>query len=103
MIDLVPHDYIRALRRRAPPDSDLGLFFRAEPDTTAADPLDQLAAITALRHRLDELADHAALTARRQGASWVAIGDALGMTKQAAHQRWGRITAFARWDGDGDD
>jgi hypothetical protein len=49
--------------------------------------------------RLDEQADHLALTARRQGASWVAIGEALGMTKQAAQQRWGRISAFARWDG----
>jgi hypothetical protein len=99
----VAHECTKTLRRTAPPDSDLGLVFRAVPDSTDADPLDQLAAITGLRRRLDELADHAALTARHHGASWTAIGEALGMTKQAAYQRWGRITAFAGWgEGAGD-
>ena len=39
-------------------------------------------------------ADHqlarAAHTAREAGASWLQIGDALGLTRQAAQQRWGR-------------
>lgn len=30
--------------------------------------------------------------ARRAGASWSEIGSALGMTKQAAQQRWGKLT-----------
>jgi len=30
------------------------------------------------------------------------LNELVGMTKQAAHQRWGRITAFAGWDGEGD-
>jgi hypothetical protein len=30
----------------------------------------------------------AALTARDAGASWTQIGDALGLTRQAAQQRW---------------
>ena len=97
-IDLVPHDCARTLRQTAPPDSDLGLVFRAIPDRSDADPLDGLAAVAALRRRMDEQADHLALTARRQGASWSAIGEALGLTKQAAHQRWGRIAEFAQWD-----
>ena len=102
--DSAEHDCARTLRHTAPPDSDIGLVFRAVPDSTTADPLDGLAAIAALRRRLEEQADHLALTARRQGASWATIAEALGMTKQGAHQHWGRITASAGWDreaGDG--
>jgi hypothetical protein len=32
---------------------------------------------------------HAARAARDAGASWAQIGDALGLTRQAAQQRWG--------------
>lgn len=32
----------------------------------------------------------AARAARAAGASWAQIGDALGLTRQAAQQRWGR-------------
>jgi hypothetical protein len=96
----MPHDCAKTLRRTAPPDSDLGLVFRTAPDSTTADPLDGLRAITALRARLDEQADHLALTARRQGVWWSAIGEALGVSTQAAQQRWGKIARFAGWDGD---
>ena len=34
--------------------------------------------------------DRAACDARHAGASWAQIGDAVGLTRQAAHQRWGR-------------
>ena len=37
----------------------------------------------------DRLAE-AAQAARRGGASWTQIGDALGLTRQAAQQRWGQ-------------
>lgn len=30
--------------------------------------------------------------ARRNGASWSEVGAAVGMTKQAAHERWGKLT-----------
>ncbi len=33
---------------------------------------------------------HAAHAARDAGASWTQIGDALGLTRQAAQQRWGQ-------------
>jgi len=32
---------------------------------------------------------HAAHAARQAGASWTQIGDAVGLTRQAAQQRWG--------------
>ena len=37
----------------------------------------------------NHLAD-AARDARQAGATWTQIGDALGLTRQAAQQRWGR-------------
>ncbi len=33
---------------------------------------------------------HAAHAARHAGASWTQIGDAVGVTRQAAQQRWGK-------------
>ena len=58
-------------------------------------PLEQLAGhgaqIIALNRRLEE--HRAAIPtliafARRQGATWQQIGDALGMSRQAAHVQW---------------
>lgn len=63
-----------------------------------ADPIDALEAITGLRQDLVEAEDHAALLARQDGATWQEIADALGITRQAAHQRWGHISSFAGWD-----
>jgi hypothetical protein len=37
----------------------------------------------------DELVDHYVQVARREGLSWVDIGHELGVTRQAAHQRFG--------------
>jgi hypothetical protein len=34
----------------------------------------------------------AAINARQHGATWQAIGSALGITRQAAHDRWGHVT-----------
>ena len=41
--------------------------------------------IGAAQLRLEE----AVLAARAAGASWAQIGDATGMSRQAAHERWG--------------
>jgi len=60
-------------------------------NNSMGDGIDQLEAILALRHELDEQEDHAALTARGEGATWQEIGDALGITRQAAQQRWDRM------------
>ena len=46
-----------------------------------------IAAAQTAAHAESELAD-AAHIARQAGASWTQIGDALGLTRQAAQQRW---------------
>lgn len=105
---LTTADALAHLRATAPPDSDVGRFVRALPDRAfpvddPAPALDALQAVASLRRRLDQASDDAALGARRAGASWAAIGRALGVTKQAAFDRWGRISAFAGWDADSND
>ena len=63
-----------------------------EADDTA-DPLDRVSAAAALKDRMeslgDELLDHFVKDARDQGCSWNQIGEALGVTRQAAQQRHG--------------
>jgi hypothetical protein len=58
--------------------------------TASNDPSLGLRAALAL-HRLAERveADHVA-TARQQGWSWQQIGDALGVTRQSAHAKYGK-------------
>jgi hypothetical protein len=88
------------LREHAPPTSDIGLLLRTQQPgmADASTALDALEAIRDLRRRLVEHEDYAALIARREGASWSAIGAALDVSRQAVHERWGRITAFAGWE-----
>ncbi|HYZ98916.1 MAG TPA: Clp protease N-terminal domain-containing protein [Acidimicrobiales bacterium] len=61
----------------------------------AEDPLDRLAAAAAIKDQVealgDELLDHFVKSARDQGCSWTQIGDALGVTRQAAQQRHGGL------------
>src|SRR5215207_9995363 len=60
-----------------------------QPDGT---PLDQLAEAAEVAAYVDELADHLVGhfvdQARRSGASWTAIGQSMGVTKQAAQKRF---------------
>jgi hypothetical protein len=49
-----------------------------------------LSATAALRDAADRKLFDLVGFAREAGASWAAIGDALGVTTQAAHQRFGR-------------
>ena len=49
-----------------------------------------LSATAALRDAADRKLFDLVGFARDAGASWAAIGDALGVTTQAAHQRFGR-------------
>ncbi|MFF3857088.1 hypothetical protein [Micromonospora sp. NPDC002575] len=50
--------------------------------------LRQLAALVAIRAAAEELATTAAFEAARCGANYPAIGEAAGMTRQAARVRW---------------
>jgi hypothetical protein len=62
----------------------------------AGTPLDDLRAIAAARARLDTRELAALDNARRQGATWAEIADALGVgSRQAAEQRRQRLTAAA--------
>src|SRR5215218_5914931 len=60
--------------------------------TASNDPLERLAGAVVLAGGLGELADHLVGhfvdQARRSGASWTDIGRALGVSKQAAQQRF---------------
>ncbi|MEY2402842.1 MAG: hypothetical protein QOD38_393 [Acidimicrobiaceae bacterium] len=51
-----------------------------------------LRATAAVRRAVDELQSELVSTARGEGASWASIGEALGVTTQAAHQRFSSKT-----------
>ncbi len=59
--------------------------------------LDRVSAAAAIKDQIealgDELLDHFVKEARDQGCSWTQIGDALGVTRQAAQQRHGGLIA----------
>ncbi len=81
-----------------PPDSPRGRFLRVyegNPCSHVDGALDVLDAIAGLRRQLVDQEDFAALRARQHGATWEQIGAALGVSKQAAQQRWGAVSAFA--------
>lgn len=52
------------------------------------DPLTVLAALAAARRELERLEEVAVRRARVRSASWAAIALAMGVTRQAAHQRF---------------
>jgi len=54
------------------------------------EPIAELRAIREAQRRLARLAAEQVRRARAQGYSWLAIGDALEISKQAAHKRFGR-------------
>lgn len=57
------------------------------------DPLQALAALAAARRELETLEELAVRRARVRSASWASIALAMGVTKQAAHQRF----RLSRW------
>ena len=66
-----------------------------EPDQVSSalasdDPATGLRAVLALRRLAEQVeADHVAV-ARRHGWSWQQIGDALGITRQSVHAKYGK-------------
>ncbi|HEX8804305.1 MAG TPA: Clp protease N-terminal domain-containing protein [Acidimicrobiales bacterium] len=72
---------------------DLDELVAAVESGSTEDPLDRLSAAAALKRDIealgDELLDHFVREARTGGCSWAQIGDALGVTRQAAQQRHG--------------
>lgn len=53
-------------------------------------PLKELGRIVRERRQLDTAEELAVRRARNAGYSWTAIGAALGISKQAAHRRYGK-------------
>src|SRR5689334_24094190 len=81
------------------------LIEQLDTELSGADPLTKLGEAQARARNLndigDQLVDHYVAKARDGGASWSQIGDALGVSKQAAQQRrvggqFERFTARAR-------
>jgi hypothetical protein len=54
------------------------------------EPADGLAAAVAARKLADQLADAAVEKAMRAGWSWLQVAEALGVTRQAVHKKYGR-------------
>jgi hypothetical protein len=61
---------------------------KLQTSITSEDPETALRAVLALRRLADQLEADAVKTARRKGWSWDEIGDALGMSRQAAHKKY---------------
>lgn len=74
---------------------DLDQLIAAVEESGADDPLQQVEAAAALKdqieHLADELLDHFVKQARAADCSWTQIGEALGVTRQAAQQRHGGL------------
>ncbi len=82
-------------RRRRPVENDEYARFirrvvRAHSRRVAGGDVDALADMTGLAAELDEAIGQAVIGLRGAGYSWAEIGSRLGVTRQAAQQRWGR-------------
>ena len=56
----------------------------------AEDPAEGLRAVLALRRLAEQVEAHQVMQARLQGWSWQQIGDALGITRQSVHAKYGK-------------
>ena len=82
-------------RRQRPVENDEYASFvrrvmRAHARRVAAGDVDALADMTGLVAELDEAITQAVTGLRESGYSWAEIAARLGVTRQAAQQRWGR-------------
>jgi DNA-directed RNA polymerase specialized sigma24 family protein len=62
---------------------------RLADETASRDPAVGLRAVASLRVLLETLEDLQVNNAREQGWSWQQIAEALGVTKQAVHKKYG--------------
>ena len=81
-------------RRRRPIENDEYARFvrrvvRAYARRVAGGDVDALADMTGLATELDEAIAHAVIGLREAGYSWAEIAARLGVSRQAAQQRWG--------------
>ena len=76
---------------------DPGDWFDAARDAVAeVDPEVRVRAVAVLKDRLPDVEYHAVMAARQRGAMWSRIGEALGMSRQAVCQRFGRRSRRTR-------
>jgi hypothetical protein len=80
---VVDNDYYAGFARR---------IITAHGRRIAAGDLAGLPDLVALAEHLDTTIHTAVLGLRAHGYSWAEIGTQLGMTRQAAQQRWGHLT-----------
>jgi hypothetical protein len=78
--DVVENDEFAGFARR---------IIRAHGRRVAAGDVEALRDLTALSALLDGVIAGAVTGLRTHGYSWQEIADRLGVTRQAAHQRWG--------------
>ncbi|MBH5334719.1 hypothetical protein IHE55_07895 [Streptomyces pactum] len=64
--------------------------------TENADPLQALREAAALRHRLEGQEEILVYRARAAGTTWAQIAEALGVSKQAVHKKYGGRRLFGR-------
>ena len=62
----------------------------AATDAASSDPKTGLRAVAALRKLVERLEALQVRNARDHGWSWEQIGEALGVSKQAVHKKYGR-------------
>ncbi|MFI6790543.1 hypothetical protein ACIBG4_24770 [Nonomuraea sp. NPDC050383] len=67
--------------------NDLATLMRQAQDD---DPLLALRATTALRHEIERMEAVQVRRARIAGLPWAQIADAIGVSKQAVHKKYGR-------------
>ena len=63
---------------------------RPSTEAAADDPAQGLRAVLALRRLAERLEAERVAVARRQGWTWQEIGDALGVTRQSVHAKYGK-------------
>ena len=69
---------------------------RLAAELSSRDPAVGLAAVAALRALLEAVEELQVRSARESGWSWQEIATALGVSKQAVHQKWGRLMPKGR-------